>query len=122
MTEKEFSMIWRTFILSFRLMLDRRVAFHDKLIPLLAVVYYFSPIDVVPDFLGAFGMVDDIGILAASLHFFINLAPNEVLREHLERLSRSDKVLRMMRDLPSAPAKKGQNIKNGDTIEGKITK
>jgi uncharacterized membrane protein YkvA (DUF1232 family) len=112
-------MIWRTIILTFRLMLDRRIAISNKLIPVLLAVYYFSPIDIIPDIIPFIGVADDITLIILGLNFFINLAPDEILREHLDAISKHNKILGMMRDLPPIPTQKGTR-KNEDTIEGKI--
>jgi uncharacterized membrane protein YkvA (DUF1232 family) len=74
--------------LSWRLVVDRRVNIGHKLIPILAVAYLLSPIDVIPDFLLPVGVVDDIGVAILALEFFIRMAPSEVVREHLKELQR----------------------------------
>lgn len=104
-------MIWRTLILTFRLMIDRRVSLGAKLIPIIGLIYYFSPIDLVPDVFAAFGMLDDIGIFMGLIGFFIRRAPDEVLREHLDNLSKHDKVLQMVRNL--APVKPQDDVIDG---------
>lgn len=79
--------------LSWRLMTDGRVNIAHKIIPLLAVGYLLSPIDIIPEVLllpggplAALGLLDDIGIALLALNFFINMAPSDVVREHLEHL------------------------------------
>lgn len=73
--------------LSWRLMVDRRVAIPHKVIPILAVMYVLSPIDIAPEvLLGPFGVVDDIGVAIMALEFFIRMAPEGVVREHLNHL------------------------------------
>ena len=72
--------------LSWRLMADRRVGIVHKLIPPLAVLYILSPIDFVPDIFLPFGYIDDIGIGILALEFFIQMAPSDVVREHLNEL------------------------------------
>lgn len=73
--------------LSWRLMADRRVNIFHKLIPPLALLYILSPVDIAPEILlGPFGLVDDIGVAIFALEFFIRMAPNDVVREHLRDL------------------------------------
>lgn len=81
--------------LTWRLMADRRVNLPNKIIPLLAVLYLISPVDIIPEVLllpggplAAIGLLDDVGIIMLAMNFFINLAPSDVVREHLEDLQR----------------------------------
>jgi uncharacterized membrane protein YkvA (DUF1232 family) len=114
-------MIWRTFVLTLRLMADRRMSVVSKMVPILAVAYYLSPLDLIPDVFGSLGVIDDVAFLAGCLHFFIRLAPDAVLHEHLEKLSRYDKVLRMVRDMPPPVSKKIKTAQQ-EVIEGKYTR
>ena len=73
--------------LSWRLMVDQRVAIPHKIIPILAVLYVLSPIDLMPELVfGPFGVIDDIGVAIMALEFFISMAPDGVVREHLNHL------------------------------------
>ena len=70
--------------LSWRLFRDRRVPFWIKLIPLFALLYVLSPIDLLSEI--AFpivGYVDDATLLLFSLYLFVRLAPKSVVAEHL---------------------------------------
>jgi len=69
--------------LTWRLLFDDRVSFWLKLIPPIALAYVFSPIDMLPDVMLGFGQLDDIAILLIGIKAFIELAPREVVREHL---------------------------------------
>ena len=72
--------------LAWRLISDSRVSWSLKLIPFLALVYFVSPIDLVPDFIiPGFGSLDDLAVMAIALRFFIRLAPPELVREHSGR-------------------------------------
>jgi uncharacterized membrane protein YkvA (DUF1232 family) len=69
--------------LSWRLMADPRVPTGLKVIvPALAAMYTFSPVDMIPDFLIGLGQLDDVGILLAALALFVRLAPKRVVAEH----------------------------------------
>ncbi len=94
--------------LSWRLLADRRVDLPYKVIPPLALLYLLSPIDIVPDVLLPFGIVDDVGVVIFALEFFIRMAPNEVVREHLQELQE-----RVIRDQGG-----GSGGDEGDVIEG----
>ncbi len=72
--------------LAWRLFKDRRVPWPIKLIPPAALIYILSPIDIIPDPGLGLGQLDDIAILLLSLKLFIELAPAEVVREHLRAL------------------------------------
>ena len=67
--------------LIFRLMMDRRVPFWQKLFLPLAVAYVILPIDFVPDFLLFLGRIDDLLALALAGLMLILLAPRDVLME-----------------------------------------
>jgi uncharacterized membrane protein YkvA (DUF1232 family) len=76
----------RQFRLAWRLFKDRRVPWVLKLIPPAALIYVLSPIDILPDLGLGLGQLDDIAIVLLSLKLFIELAPPEVVREHLRAL------------------------------------
>jgi uncharacterized membrane protein YkvA (DUF1232 family) len=76
----------RQFRLAWRLFKDRRVPWVLKLIPPAALIYVLSPIDILPDLSLGLGQLDDIAIVLLSLKLFIELAPPEVVREHLRAL------------------------------------
>jgi uncharacterized membrane protein YkvA (DUF1232 family) len=71
--------------LSWALFTDSRVPVMTKLIPLIAIAYVISPIDLVPDLIPVLGQLDDLGILMTSLTMFNNMAPADVVAEHMTR-------------------------------------
>lgn len=72
--------------LAWRLFKDPRVPWLLKLIPPAALIYVFSPIDILPDPGLGLGQLDDVAIVLLALKLFIELAPAEVVREHLRAL------------------------------------
>lgn len=72
--------------LSWALLLDNRVPLVLKLIPLAAIAYVVSPIDLIPDIFVGIGQLDDLGILMAALTTFNSIAPGYVVDEHLARI------------------------------------
>lgn len=72
--------------LAWRLFWDRNVNTSTKLIPLLAVIYVLSPIDLLPDIIPALGVTDDVGVFIVALDFFIRSAPENVVRRHRDIL------------------------------------
>ena len=73
--------------LAWRLLNDGRVPGWIKLIPFAALIYFFSPIDLIPDLmLPGLGEVDDVVLLLLALKMFVDLAPSGVVSEHLNDL------------------------------------
>jgi len=69
--------------LTWRLLFDERVSGWLKLIPPVALAYALFPVDIIPDVLLGFGQLDDLAILLIGIKAFIELAPADVVREHL---------------------------------------
>jgi uncharacterized membrane protein YkvA (DUF1232 family) len=78
--------IIRQFRLAWRLLWDPRVSGGAKLVPILALLYIFSPIDFVPDWFLGFGQLDDLGVLLAGVRLFTGLVPDEIVLQHLEAM------------------------------------
>jgi uncharacterized membrane protein YkvA (DUF1232 family) len=79
--------LWDNLRLTSRLARDNRVAPTIKLIvPILALLYVLSPIDLIPDFLLGLGQIDDFGVIGGALLLALRLlprlAPAPVLAEH----------------------------------------
>jgi uncharacterized membrane protein YkvA (DUF1232 family) len=75
------------FKLIMRLMGDRRVSFWVKLLPIGALAYVLSPVDLVPGAaLPVVGALDDMAILWLGVNMFIQLCPPEVVAEHSQDL------------------------------------
>lgn len=73
--------------LTWRLIVDKRVPLWPKFIPILAIAYVLSPLDLIPDVLIGLGQLDDLGILLGSLRLFKSLVPSYILKEHQEILT-----------------------------------
>ena len=74
-------------ILTWRLFWDRRVGFLPKLIPLLSLVYFVSPIDIAPELmLGPLAYLDDVGLILLALNLFVQASPPDIVSEHLREL------------------------------------
>jgi len=79
--------IARQLRLTWRLFWDRRVPLWTKVIPPAAVAYVLSPIDILSDFPPVgLNQLDDIAVVLLGVRLFIELAPPDVVREHLEAL------------------------------------
>ena len=83
---------WLSLRLTYNLFLDTRVPLWTKVIPVLTVMYIFSPLDVIPDFFIALGQIDDFFILTMGLQLFERLAPPDIVAEHRHLLGIPDKA------------------------------
>jgi uncharacterized membrane protein YkvA (DUF1232 family) len=73
--------------LAWRLFRDSRVPGWVKVIPIGALIYLLSPIDLVPGFiLPGIGQVDDLVLLLLALKAFVDVSPPGIVREHLQQL------------------------------------
>ena len=72
-----------------RLMADRRINFLLKLLPIGALIYLVSPIDLIPGAVIPFiGALDDAAVVWLGITLFVNLCPEEVVQEHMEALQK----------------------------------
>ena len=70
------------FKLVFRLLRDAAVPRLDKILFGAVAVYMVTPIDFMPDFLGAFGWVDDIYLVGLALGRLLSSAGPDILLKH----------------------------------------
>src|ERR1700690_771514 len=71
-----------------RLIRDRRVSPWLKIIPILGVVYLFTPMSIIPDItLPVIGELDDAAVLWITNYLFIELCRPEIGSEHVKALS-----------------------------------
>lgn len=73
---------WFRTQLTWRLLQDERVPLWVKAIPVVAVLYLFSPIDILPDFLLGFGQIDDFMLIIGGMELFERMVPSEIVEEH----------------------------------------
>lgn len=77
-----------------KLMVDRRVNFWVKLIPVGTLVYLVSPIDLIPGgVVPLVGAVDDVAIIWFGASMFIELCPPEIVREHMRQLTSNNDIV-----------------------------
>lgn len=60
---------------------DPRTPWHAKLWAACVVAYAVSPIDLIPDFIPVFGLLDDLILLPIGIALAIKLVPADVLAE-----------------------------------------
>lgn len=65
-----------------RLMTDARVSGLDRSLVAGVIAYVIAPIDLVPDFLGLIGVVDDLFLVGLALERLLSRAPARVVHEH----------------------------------------
>ena len=51
--------------------------------PIAAIVYVISPLDLLPDFVLGLGQLDDLAIVVLGLKAFISLAPRQLVDQYL---------------------------------------
>ena len=73
--------------LFFRLFKDSRTPFHLKMVVIAAVIYFISPIDLIPDIaLPIVGLTDDLIILVLAVQYFFKKCPSELISEHINSI------------------------------------
>ena len=65
-----------------RLLKDSRVPTAEKALFVAAIVYFVSPIDLIPDVFPFIGQVDDIYVIALTLLRLVNRTDERIVREH----------------------------------------
>ena len=74
--------------LVWRLLKDGRVPGWVKMIPFASLLYFFIPLDLIPEMaLPGLGELDDIAVFLLAFKLFVDLSPAGVVREHLNDLS-----------------------------------
>ena len=72
------------FKLLIRLIRDPRIPSLDKIMFGLVMAYVISPLDLMPDFMGALGMTDDLFLVGLALNRLFAQAGPDMLLEHWE--------------------------------------
>jgi uncharacterized membrane protein YkvA (DUF1232 family) len=95
---------------------DRRVPAQQKLILAGIGAYVFLPIDLIPDFVPVLGQLDDLAVVLLGLDLFIRTAPEDIVEEHLAKISQDKDQLR--RDIAMAERLLGAGVGQvRDTVE-----
>lgn len=86
-----------------RLLGDKRVNFFLKMLPVAALAYVVSPVDLAPGLaLPVIGALDDAAVLWLGTTLFVSLCPDDVVQMHKDAL---DKVIHgKWRDAEEKPA------------------
>jgi uncharacterized membrane protein YkvA (DUF1232 family) len=97
--------------LIWRLMRDGRVSPWLKVIPLIGLLYFVVPIDLISEIaLPLVGEVDDVAVLWLTNYVFLELCPPEIVRQHLRDLA------------PHETDSDGDDVVDADAVEIKETK
>jgi uncharacterized membrane protein YkvA (DUF1232 family) len=70
------------FMLLIRLLQDKRIEARYKVIITATVGYLLSPVDIIPDFFGGLGFVDDIALSAFVLNKLLREIPQDIILEN----------------------------------------
>jgi uncharacterized membrane protein YkvA (DUF1232 family) len=81
-------------------MRDERVPTWTKFIPPAALLYVLFPVDIIPDMVAGLGQLDDLAVMLIGVKLFIELAPRDVVREHLADLGGRVREWRVVDDAP----------------------
>jgi uncharacterized membrane protein YkvA (DUF1232 family) len=75
--------------LSWRLMKDRQVPWHSKLIVILVGLYVLSPIDLIPEFvIPHLGFGDDLLFFLLAIQHLIRSSPKEIASHHANEIAK----------------------------------
>jgi uncharacterized membrane protein YkvA (DUF1232 family) len=97
--------------LMFQLLGDRRVSAWLKLIPLGALVYFVSPIDLIPAaVVPGIGALDDVALLWLGYYMFLELCPPEVVRELAKKIVSNSAIVDEVKE-----------EEEGDVVDGEAT-
>ncbi|MCA9985671.1 MAG: DUF1232 domain-containing protein [Anaerolineales bacterium] len=86
---------WEQAQLVWRLFKDREVPIYLKALPIGALVYLISPLDLLPDFIfpPIVGQLDDFTALLAAGKLFIELSPKHVVEKHLAAIRGTEYIV-----------------------------
>lgn len=78
-----------------RLMGDSRVSLLLKLLPIGALIYLVSPVDLLPGVVfPGIGALDDAAVIFLGATLFVNLCPEGIVQEHMLALQKGMTILR----------------------------
>ena len=86
---------WEQAQLVWRLFKDREVPIYLKALPVGAMVYLISPLDLLPDFIfpPVIGQLDDFTALLAAAKLFIELSPKHIVEKHRAAIRGTDYIV-----------------------------
>src|SRR5690349_16207844 len=69
---------------------DPRVPWYAKALAAAVAGYALSPIDLIPDFIPVFGLLDDLVIVPLGIALAIKLIPDDIMAEHRAAAAEAD--------------------------------
>ncbi len=72
--------------LAWRLFRDPRLPWAIKAVPFATALYVVLPLDFLPDFIPGLGQLDDLAAIFLGVRMLIELAPQELVDEHLAQI------------------------------------
>jgi uncharacterized membrane protein YkvA (DUF1232 family) len=96
------------------LFMDKRVHWATKLIPIASLGYLFFPIDGIPDVIPVLGQLDDIGVVLLGIRFFFEFIPQDIVREHLLRITSESGGTPAASATPPPPVAPADDIVEGE--------
>jgi uncharacterized membrane protein YkvA (DUF1232 family) len=72
--------------LTLRLLREPAIPAYLKAVPIAALAYVLSPLDVLPDFIPILGQLDDLGIVVLGVKAFLRLCPADAVAFHREAI------------------------------------
>jgi len=64
------------------LIMDRRIPSRDRILITILTLLLISPIDVIPDWIPIFGLLDDLIIIAMILNYFFKVLDSRIILSH----------------------------------------
>jgi uncharacterized membrane protein YkvA (DUF1232 family) len=95
---KNIKLIWR-------LLNDGRISPWLKMIVPGTLLYLLFPIDIFPDIVPGLGQLDDIAVILLGLKFFVEMCPEEIVRQHLDELASVASPWRIVEENETSEAK-----------------
>lgn len=69
--------------IAWRLYTDPRVSMLLKIaVPVVALIYFIMPVDLLPDFIPVIGQLDEVAIALLLIRMFVALAPTDIVAEY----------------------------------------
>ncbi|TET49497.1 MAG: DUF1232 domain-containing protein [Anaerolineales bacterium] len=100
--------------LVWRLLRDSRVPMWTKLIPPAVMAYVLSPLDFISDWpMVGINQLDDLAVFLLGFKVFLDLAPADVVREHLRALGAQMQEWRVVEEADDSPSEGGETSDSG---------
>ena len=96
--------------LTWALIRDPRVPLWSKAIPVLALLYVLSPLDLIPDVIIGLGQLDDLAIVIGGMRLFAAVVPQDIVEQH--RLEIAGKPIEIIEGIGRKVTPDDEKVKN----------